>query len=181
MPQNGELPVVPSFDELLADSNHSAVHLEMRDAYGVGGESSGFSRWLRTGERDNDPTSDYWRDWVQQIRASVDRGVVIRRARIVSEPVTDYIRYEHGGTNVNLASGEEVRWLPRQQASDIALPGNDFWVFDGKTVVFNHFTGAGDWAVPPKELRTEPKVVALCASAFEAVWERAIPHEKFSV
>ncbi|MFE3504661.1 DUF6879 family protein [Kitasatospora sp. NPDC059160] len=172
---------VPDFETLLRETTKSAVHLEMRDAYGVGDESSGFARWLRTGERDNNPNSDYWRDWVEMIRATVDRGVVIRRARIVSEPVTDYIRYEHGGTNVNLASGELVRWLPRRLASDIALPGNDFWVFDGKLVQFNYFTGAGDWAQPPKELRTEPQVVRLCATAFEAVWDRAIPHEKFSV
>ncbi|MEV7598642.1 DUF6879 family protein [Kitasatospora sp. NPDC089797] len=172
---------VPDFATLLREAKTSAVHLEMRDAYGVGDESSGFARWLRTGERDNDPNSDYWRDWVQMIRATVDRGVVIRRARIVSEPVTDYIRYEHGGTNVNLASGELVRWLPRRLASDIALPGNDFWVFDGKLVQFNHFTGAGNWAEPPKELRHEPDVVKLCSTAFEAVWERAVPHDSFSV
>ncbi|MFC1412649.1 DUF6879 family protein [Streptacidiphilus sp. N1-12] len=181
MPQSVELPVVPSFDELLSSAQRSAVHLEMRDSYSVGGESSGFSRWKRTGERDNDPNSDYWRPWVEQIAATVARGVVIRRARIVSEPVTDYIRYEHGGTVVNLASGELVRWLPRRQASDIALPGNDFWAFDGEIVVFNHFTGDGDWAEPGKELRTERAVVNLCSSAFEAVWERGVPHEKYSV
>jgi hypothetical protein len=56
-------------------------------------------------------------------------------------------------------AGELVRWLPRRQASDIALPGNDFWVFDDATVLFNHFNGDGDWAVPGEELRTEPSVV----------------------
>jgi hypothetical protein len=172
---------VPSFDELLAAAQHSAVHLEMRDSYGVDDESSGFALWQRTGDRDNDPTSDYWRPWVEQIAASVARGVVIRRARIVSEPVSTYTRYLHGGTVVNLAAGEEVRWLPRRLASDIALPGNDFWVFDGATVIFNHFTGGGAWADPGRELRTEPAVAQLCTSAFEAVWERAIPHEKFTV
>ena len=181
MPQSAGQSEVPSFDELLSRAHRSAVHLEMRDAYGVGGESSGFARWMKTGERDNDPTSDYWREWVENIAANVARGVVIRRARIVSEPVTDYIRWEHEGTVVNLASGELVRWLPRRLASDIALPGNDFWVFDDEIVVFNHFTGDGDWAVPPKELRTEPAVAKLCAAAFEAVWERATPHEQFSV
>jgi hypothetical protein len=181
MPQSSELPKVPTFEELLSSAQHSAIHLEMRDAYGLGDESSGFTRWKLTGTRDNDPESDYWRDWVQMIQATVRRGVVIRRARIVSEPVTDYIRYEHGGTNVNLASGEVVRWLPRRQASDIALPGNDFWAFDGKIVAFNHFTGDGEWASPGTELRTEANVVDLCVSAFEAVWDRAIPHEKYTV
>ena len=74
-----------------------------------------------------------------------------------------------------------MRWLPRHLASDIALPGNDFWAFDDETDVFNHFSGEGDWAVPPRELRTEPAVAKMCSSAFEAVWERATPHEKFPI
>ena len=67
----------------------------------------------------------------------------MRRARIVSEPVSEYIRFEHDVTYTNVAAGEEVRWLPRRLASDIALPGNDFWLFDERLAVFNHFAGAG--------------------------------------
>ncbi|MFJ5097053.1 DUF6879 family protein [Streptomyces sp. NPDC088557] len=169
------------FDELLAAARHSAVHLEMRDAYGVGDEAEDYERWRRTRRRDTDPGSAYWAPWVDLIRDTVARGVVVRRARIVSEPVTEYIRYEHAGTSVNLHAGELVRWLPRRQASDLALPGNDCWVFDGTIALFNHFSGDGDWSEPGWEVRSEPAVAHLAASAFEAVWERGIPHEKHSV
>jgi len=74
----------------------------------------------------------------------------------------------------NLAAGEQVRWLPRQQASDLALPGNDFWLFDGIAVLFNYF--GGDGGAAGTELRDDPAVVSLCATAFEAVWDRAVPH-----
>ncbi|MGW0706682.1 DUF6879 family protein [Streptomyces sp. NPDC002643] len=171
----------PGFDELLAAAKHSAVHLEMRDSYGVGDEAADFAAWRSTGLRDVDPASAYWAPWVDLIRRTVARGVVVRRARIVSEPVTEYIRYEHAGTVVNLHAGEQVRWLPRRQASDIALPGNDCWVFDGKVVLFNHFSGEGDWSEPGWEVRTEPPVARLASSAFETIWERAVPHEKYSV
>lgn len=40
------------------------------------------------------------------------RGVVMRRLRVVSEPVRDYVRYEYDGTFTNVAAGEDVRWLP---------------------------------------------------------------------
>jgi hypothetical protein len=172
---------VPSFDELLGSAQRSAVHLEMRDAYGVADEMADFELWKRTGQRDTDHGSGYWAPWVELVRSAVARGVVMRRARIVSEPVSDYIRYEHAGTPVNLHAGEQVRWLSRREASDIALPGNDFWVFDDASVRFNHFAGNGDWSDPRCELRTEPAVVRLAASAFEAVWERGIPHEKYQV
>ncbi|MDT0467525.1 DUF6879 family protein [Streptomyces gibsoniae] len=168
---------VPPITELLDGAQQSAVHLEMRDVYAVPKESSQFQRWLETGERPNDPDSDYWREWTSAVRRTVTRGVIVRRARIVSEPVTDYIRYEHAGTPVNLAAGEQVRWLPRRRASDIALPGNDFWLFDGQLVRFGFFSGDG--ALVGHTLDEDPATVKLCASAFEAVWERAVPHEQY--
>ncbi|MGH3645710.1 MAG: DUF6879 family protein [Micromonosporaceae bacterium] len=171
----------PGFLELLESAQHSVMHLEMRDWYDVGDEADDFEKWKCTGRRDADPTSDYWTPWVDLMRQTIARGVTVRRARIVSQPVTDYIRYEHAGTTVNIFAGELVRWLPRRHASDLGLPGNDCWEFDGRAVLFNHFDGNGDWSEPRWEVRTEPAVARLVTAAFEAVWERAIPHENFTV
>ncbi|MGQ4514361.1 DUF6879 family protein [Streptomyces sp. DW26H14] len=170
---------VPTFAELLDSAHRSAVHLEMRDAYGVASEAEAFARWQATGEHDTDPASPYWAPWVGLIRRTTARGIAVRRARIVSEPVSDYIRYEHAGTVVNLAAGEDVRWLPRRRASDIALPGNDFWLIDGHTVRWNHFTGAGESG--GGEISTDPATAKLCADAFEAVWSRATPHDLYKL
>ncbi|WP_199550328.1 DUF6879 family protein [Streptomyces sp. N35] len=171
----------PSFEELLAGAQRSACHLEMRDTYAVGDESEDFENWRRTGVRDVDPGSEYWAPWVNLIGRTTQRGVTIRRARVVSEPVSEYIRYEHAGALVNVTAGEDVRWLPRRMASDIALPGNDLWLFDHSAVLFNHFDGDGNWTEPKWEVRTEPAVIQLAASAFKAVWERGTPHEKYTV
>jgi hypothetical protein len=54
---------------------------------------------------------------------------------------------------------------------------NDFWLFDGSAVLFNYFSCAG--ATAGAELCDEPAVVKLCASAFEAVWHRAVPHAEY--
>ncbi|GAB2920307.1 DUF6879 family protein [Streptomyces mayteni] len=167
---------VPDFGELLANCHRSAVHLEMRDAYGVSYEADDFAAWRETGRWDNPA---YWAPWMELVREAVGRGVEMRRARIVSEPVTEYIRFEHAGTVNNLAAGEQVRWLPRQQASDIALPGNDFWLFDDRLVEWNHFTGDGE--LVGHELTDDPAVVKLCGNAFETVWQRAVPHDQFHV
>lgn len=172
-------PSVPSFSELMAGCRRSAVHLEMRDQYGVSAESDDFSIWLRTGQTDTNPDSEYWAPWVGLISQAVGRGVVARRARIVSEPVSAYIRYEHAGTVVNVAAGEQVRWLPRRRASDIALPGNDFWLFDDRVIRWNHFTGEG--ASASHEISEDPAAAKLCAEAFEAVWARAIPHDQYKI
>ncbi|MFE2723542.1 DUF6879 family protein [Kitasatospora sp. NPDC059327] len=170
---------VPDFIEQLTSVTSSAVHLEMRDAYGVADEADDFARWLATGERDVDPASSYWSTWVNLVASLTTRRVSVRRARIVSEPVSDYIRYEHAGTVVNLGAGEQVRWLPRKQASDLTLPGNDFWLLDGRLVRFGHFSGDG--AYLGETFTDDPAVAALCDTAFEAVWERATPHETYEL
>jgi hypothetical protein len=104
--------------------------------------------------------------------------VSIRRARIVSEPLSDYIRYEYAVTaGHNVAAGEEVRWLPRRLTTNLALPGNDFWLFDGQTLIVNHFSGGSDWI--GMEIDSDPSAVKLCAEAFEAVWSRAVSHEDY--
>ncbi|GAA0371039.1 DUF6879 family protein [Streptomyces blastmyceticus] len=169
---------VPPITELLTACRRSAVHLEMRDVYGVDGEVEPFAQWKAgtwTAEADRADRSH----WFEIVAEAVDRGVEMRRARIVSEPVTEYIRFEHSGTPLNIAAGEQVRWLPRRKASDIALPGNDLWLFDDQLIRFGHFTGDG--ALAGHELCDDPAVVKLCATAFDSVWERATPHEEFKV
>ncbi len=114
-------------------------------------------------------------EWSALVRTHAARGVRFRRARVVSEPIAPFIRFEYEITaTVNIAAGEQVRWLPRRRASDLCLPGNDFWVFDDQLVRFGYFAGDGEFL--EHELTDNTAVVKLCATAFEAVWERAIPH-----
>ncbi|MEU0685621.1 DUF6879 family protein [Streptomyces uncialis] len=169
----------PTFGDQIARCTRSAVHLEMRDAYAVDEEAEEFAAWRSGFRHDPDDRASWWGPWHDLIQEAVSRGVVVRRARIVSEPVTDYIRFEHSDTFTNVTAGEQVRWLPRRHASDIALPGNDFWLFDEQVIRWNHFTGDGVWA--GHEICEEPAASKLCATAFEAVWARAIPHDQYKI
>lgn len=164
-------------DRLLATCAREAVHLEMRDAYAVHSEAERFATFLATGQRNDAADAPDRRYWLDLICSVKQAGKRVRRARIVSEPVTDYIRFEWTGTGPNVEAGEEVRWLPRRLASSIALPGNDFWLFDDAIVVFTVFTGSGD--VAERQLTTDVATVKLCRSAFEAVWLAAIPHDEY--
>ncbi|MFI1173710.1 DUF6879 family protein [Streptomyces melanogenes] len=168
---------VQTLEQRLRGCRRSAVHLEMRDGYMR--SDPRFIAWqngARNAPEDNDPAL---RPWLGLIAELVGRGIEIRRARIVSEPVSDYVAFEHHVTAANVTAGESVRWLPRRQASDIALPGNDFWLLDGSVVVFHHFDGYGELASDDESFTDDPTTVKLCESAFEAVWERAIPHGEY--
>ncbi|MGO8892505.1 MAG: DUF6879 family protein, partial [Streptosporangiaceae bacterium] len=112
---------------LLRSAEHSAAHMEMRDIY-----TPDDPDWLdwHAGHR-FDPEKR-WASWSGLIRATVARGVSVRRIRLVSEPVTDYVRFEYDVTAAhNLAAGEQVRWLPRHAAAGLLVPCSDFWVLDG--------------------------------------------------
>ncbi|MCX4583914.1 hypothetical protein OOK40_12825 [Streptomyces sp. NBC_01481] len=122
--------------------------------------------------------AERWGDWHSIVTEATSRGVEVRRARVLSTPVSEYIRFEYDVTDeLNIAAGEDVCWLSRREATALALPGNDFWHFDSSLVLVNHFDGDGENM--EVELTDDPEVAKLCESAFEAVWARATPHAEF--
>jgi hypothetical protein len=167
------------WENLLTSCGQSAAHLEMRDSYSAEDEKDRLRRFLATGRRDHAADYPERREWLELMRRVTGKGVRVRRARIVSEPVSDYIRFEWHGAGPTVDAGEELRWLPRRLASGIALPGNDFWLLDERRAVFNHFSGDG---VPlGQEVTDDPAVAELCRSAFEAVWKAAVPHHEYQI
>src|SRR4051812_5364795 len=98
----------------------------MRDTYGTAVEMPHMQRWLN-GEPDD---TEWLEGWFVTVRTGVGAGKVFRRARVVSEPLSDYQRWAHELTPLFAAAGEDIRWVPRRLVSAIPLPGNDFWLFD---------------------------------------------------
>jgi hypothetical protein len=160
----------PDLTQLIKNCRQRADHLEMRDGYTV--HDLAYAAWTR-GEFPR--AGEHYRSWIDLIISTTHRGVAVRRVRIVSEPASDYIRFEHHiTTEVNIAAGETVRWLPRRKATDLALPGNDFWLFDDTVLLVHHFSGDGDKV--GTELVRDTEVIGRCVAAFDAVWQRATPH-----
>ncbi|MGH3929161.1 MAG: DUF6879 family protein, partial [Pseudonocardiaceae bacterium] len=84
-------------------ASRRAFHLELRDNYHVEDEEVPFRKWLK-GEPD-----DYgWRiEWLSFIREVTTRGAAVERARVVTEPHTDYVRWELALDPQNIAAGED--------------------------------------------------------------------------
>jgi hypothetical protein len=146
----------------------------MRDAYTP--RDPDYLRW-RAGDH-FDP-AERWPDWINAIRELTGRGGG-------GSPGPHRLRADHRlhplrvrpdaaaerrgrGTGPLAAAAAGVRSGPAR---------HDFWLFDDRLVLFNHF--AGDGSSGDKELREQPRVIGLCAAAFEAVWQRAIPHSGYT-
>jgi len=137
-------------DDLIAGFGREALRLEQRDVYAAA-DHGRFRRWLAGELLDPAAEAEWWRPW-REMRRHKEAGRSLRRLRVVSEPVTEYIRFEWKDADELVRAGEDVRWLPCQWASALLFPGNDFWSFDGETVVFTYMSGDG--AVRGYELTT---------------------------
>ncbi|MGH3319839.1 MAG: DUF6879 family protein [Streptosporangiaceae bacterium] len=161
------------FDGLLTSFEREAIHLETRDAYGTATELPHMAKWA-AGEPDD---LGWLQAWCGVLREGVGVGKSVRRARVVSEPLSQYQRWSFSIAYPMVQAGEDIRWVPRPLVSSIALPGNDFYLFDDRLVVFLLYAGNG--LATDKVVSTEPADLQLCRSAFEAVWKLAIRHSEY--
>jgi hypothetical protein len=161
-----------SFWEILDHTHTSLIRFEMRDSYDQ--TEKGFAEWKATG----DISAYDWGEHLDRMRAATARGVTIRRVRVVSEPLSDYLRWEHACTKVNIEAGEDIRWLPRTQAADLLLPGADCFVFDHRLVRWNFQRGDG---TNPRHytFSSDPRTIRDIVAAFEIAWDRATPHADY--
>ena len=164
-------------DELItAFVERDAFHLELKDEYATAIEDGPFAKWLK-----GEPDDFAWlRPWRARIRNATQAGKTVRRVRVISEPITDYIRWEHSSTVHNLEVGEDIRWLPRHRLPiDFVFPAkrNDWWLFDDRLIAVGHFHDDG--SVQGHEIITDGAVVADCVRVRDRLWTIAIPHSEY--
>ena len=167
-----EGPGEPAFKDLLASAERSVVHLEARDTYDP--TDPAFVKWRQDGD-----TSYGWGFWIDLVGAAVARGVRFRRLRIVSEPVSDYIRWEHAISYGNVEAGEDLRWLPRHLAYDLPHPVADFFMYDQRLIAYN-FTAGDGTDTGRMEYVADPRKILPVVGMFEMLWERGIPHADYT-
>ncbi|WP_445517234.1 DUF6879 family protein [Streptomyces sp. NEAU-174] len=160
-------------DKLFDSFERDAFHLELRDDYGSPIEDTPYARWQR-GEPD-----DYaWlTPWVTLMKRVTGEGKTVRRVRVVSEPHSQYVGWEHSLTRLNIEAGEDIRWLPRHQLPvGISFPvkGRDWWLYDDRLLAVGHFDSEG--RVLGSELIDDHDTVAECVRLRDHLWKVATPH-----
>ncbi|MCX5376127.1 DUF6879 family protein [Streptomyces sp. NBC_00091] len=163
-------------NRLFETFEHDAFHLELRDDYTVPNEASPFTRWL-SGEPDD---LQWFEPWAREMRRVTADGRTVRRVRVVTQPHSPYIQWEHSLTDGNEQAGEDIRWLPRHLLpSGLRLPmdGNDWWLFDDRLLAVGHFDHEG--RVLGSELIEDVDAVEECIRVRDLLWASAIPHAEY--
>ncbi len=92
------------FGRLLETFGRESLHLEMRDAYGTETELPYMAAWSR-----GEPDDLAWlAGWCDTLRAHTARGATVRRARIVSEPLS---------ATSDGRTASPIRWSTRARTS----------------------------------------------------------------
>ncbi len=107
---------------LLTSFQREALHLEMRDSYGTAAEVPHLAKW-EAGEPDD---IDWLQPWFDTVRAGAQVGKAFRRARIVSEPISEYQKWILKDSHLFVEAGEDIRWVPRSRVSTVALARQRF-------------------------------------------------------
>jgi hypothetical protein len=163
-----ELLAGEAFRRLFDAYQHTAFRLETRDRYVEDEEQEPLRRFLA-----GEPADDAWfADWVDDIEAAVAAGKRVERVRVVSEPHSDYTRFGLDLARLNVAAGEDIRYLPRVDAQRLSLPDEDFWLFDSQTAAI--LTFADDDRLLGVQVVDDPAAVVQRCQWRDTAWHYAI-------
>jgi len=81
----------------------------------------------------------YHENWLNMVREATAEGRLFSRVRVVTFPLTDYIRFTMWVAGYTRQAGDDIRYLTRDQAAVARLPAHDFWLFDSRKLVMMNF------------------------------------------
>jgi hypothetical protein len=166
-------PDSPEFLSLFHTFRYSAFRLETLDRYDVPVEEEAVRRFLTSGEVD----TTWVQQWLDIVSQATAAGKRMQRVHIMSEPPTDYMRYELAYYPFTVAAGEDVRLLPRADTVKLDLPGRDFWLFDSSNAALLRLDKEGKFY--GVELSNDPRVIARCCFWRDVALHHAVPFGRY--
>ncbi|MFR9729105.1 DUF6879 family protein [Saccharopolyspora sp. MS10] len=129
------------FDDLFRTFHSTAFRLETQGVYNETVEREPIRRFV-AGEA---PDDTWLAPWTDNVRRATSQGRRFQRVRLLTEPLTLYLRFELDlALRANLPAGEEIRCITASKAADLDLPvGTDFWMFDDAQVGVMRFGDRG--------------------------------------
>jgi hypothetical protein len=118
---------MPDLDDAFDTFTRDATRIEALPSFQIAEEAPALAT-AREGKRPDLKFLRGWHEYLDEVSAS---GRTSRRLRLISNPMTEYERFEvRWGYTSNAEHGEEIRLLSRSMSPEM----KDYWIFDGKSV-----------------------------------------------
>lgn len=125
---------------LFTDFEQSAVRLETHQTYTIPSEQENVRRFL-AGEPKPEGHNAEWHDLIRSHRSA---GRTMQRLKVVRPPLTDYTRCLFAwAIPGNTAAGEDYRIIRGEDADELGIPSQDYWLFDERAVLLLNFNPDG--------------------------------------
>jgi hypothetical protein len=157
------------FQDLFGRQWTTAWRWECQGTYAEPSEDEPFRKFL-AGEPED---LSWFQNWVDRVGAWTEEGRRMSRVRMLTDPLTDYLRFELSITPVAIDAGEDIRFLPEGRAAELGAPKTDYWMFDEQTVVLMSF---GDHGVNGADLVTGADAVRPYIEWRDIATEAASPY-----
>ncbi len=116
--------------------------------------------------------------WLDMLRETTSKGRRFARVRVVSLPLTDYSRFGVWCARFTNGAGEDIRYLPRDQADAAGLPNHDYWLFDSRLLVRMRFDDND--SLLGGELIEDTEQIVKANYWRDAAWHHAIRRDDFA-
>lgn len=138
--------------------------IETLDYYAADNETVPFAQFL-AGQPVDPAWREPWKKLVREVRAS---GRTMQRVKVVTEPVTNYVRFSllHASP-ASVEAGEDVRVLGRERAYEEWLASYDYWLFDDDLAAILVYDGGE--VVRVEMTRNERELAWFCAERDDAL------------
>lgn len=167
-----ELLTGQAFADFVLGYEHTAFRFEIRERYNEPEEAEQVRRFLAGA-----PDYAWNEEWAAMMRKRTSQGQRMERVRVVDEPHSDYTRFGLDLARINVAAGEDIRYLPRAMAENLDLPGHDFWLIDSSSVGILRF--GNDHVLLGAEILTDPEAVVRHSYWRNVAWHNAIPFMEY--
>ncbi|WP_325049451.1 DUF6879 family protein [Saccharopolyspora rhizosphaerae] len=170
-------PGIDSLWDGLVNFKYSLFRLETLQQYSGSSEDEAIAQWRRTGAI---PLTDELRQWCERIDRRVKDGCRAQRVHVVTEPLTDYMRFELASYEPNIQAGEDVRVIPVREGqwpADVPFE-SDYWLIDARQLFSMRYAPDGQWL--GADLVTDPQQIADACAIRDAALAQSLPWRDYN-
>ena len=165
-----------NFTVQFREFSYTAYRLETLQSYAGSGEDEDLAAFAAGRPEPGSPEKD---EWTAMIAANHRAGRIQQRVHVVTEPLTDYMRFELTWAYApNVAAGEDIRIIPIPAGDwPFDIPHLDYWLFDSRDLYINRYTEDGTW-LGAEPVEDPDQIVSACYWRDAALY-RAVPWRQY--